>query len=181
MINKGFTFVPGGVGCDVSGRSGSGNDGFNAGAGPESSGGVDCGISHWTTCASGTIGEQGLGCVGTSTTATTTTNSTTPTASCSSVTAYNSSWAALTAAQLSALASGTAVNFCVTGTTTGGGFDMAKFTITVDGIAGTPLQTTTKGSGAAASMFCQSYSIPPTGTSFNVTAQIHDSTLGWSN
>lgn len=105
---------------------------------------------------------------------TTTTNST---AQCSSVLAYDSSWNQLSSSQLSTLAAGTNISFCVAGTTTGGGFDMAKFTINTVAQA----DTTTKGQKGAASSFCQSYSIPANTSSFNVTAQIHDTTLGWSN
>lgn len=99
------------------------------------------------------------------------------TASCQKVTAYSSTWTALTGAQLSALKSGSVVNFCVTGTASSGSFDMAKFTI--NGVV--QPQTTTKGSGPAAAAFCQSYTIPAATYSFSVSAQIHHVTLGWSN
>ncbi len=88
MIAKGFTFVPGGIGCnDMPSRTNNGSDGYNGGSGPES-GPVDCNIPHWTTCAAGTTGVQGVGCVTntTKTTTTTTTNSSTPTLACSSLT-----------------------------------------------------------------------------------------------
>ena len=89
MIAKGFTFVPGGIGCnDMPSRTNNnGSDGYNGGSGPES-GPVDCAIPHWTTCAAGTTGVQGVGCVTntTKTTTTTTTTSSTPTLACSSLT-----------------------------------------------------------------------------------------------
>ncbi len=110
-------------------------------------------------------------------TTTTTTTTTTSSAQCSSVGAYDATWNLITPAQLSTLAVGTTINFCVGGTTSGGGFDKAKFTI--NGVAQT--ETTTKGSGTAGGLFCQSYQIPTGVTSFNVTGQIHDATLGWSN
>lgn len=104
----------------------------------------------------------------------TSTTTTTSTASCGSVTAYDSSWGALTPAQLVALASGTSINICVGGTATSGSFDKAKFT--VNGTAGA--EVTAKGSGAAASLFCEPYTIV-SGTN-NITAQIHHTDLGWS-
>ncbi len=98
-------------------------------------------------------------------------------AGCSKVTAYSSTWAALTAAQLSALKAGTTINFCVVGTATYGSFDKAKFTIN----GAIKPETTTKGSGPAANAFCQSYQIPSAVYSFNVSAQVHHINLGWSN
>ena len=102
-------------------------------------------------------------------------------AQCSSVTAYSSTWSPLTSSGLSAATVGETVNFCVGGTTSAGGFDMAKFTITANGTDGSPIQSSTKGQGAAASLFCTSYQIPSGITSFSIKGQIHDSSLGWSN
>lgn len=120
-----------------------------------------------------TIAVNSSSCAGQNTGTTTTT--TTSSASCQGVTAYDSSWAALTSAQLSGLAVGTSVNYCVTGTATSGSFDKAKFTI--NGTAGGEI--TTKGQGAAASAFCAASAIIAGANS--VTAQIHHATLGWSN
>ncbi len=91
------------------------------------------------------------------------------------VKAYNPAWTFLDPAQLPALKAGDVINFCVTGSATGGSFDMARFTI--NGVL--QPNTTTKGQGAAAAYFCQNYTIPATTTTFNITAQIHHVTLGW--
>lgn len=92
---------------------------------------------------------------------------------CGAVLAYDSSWGALSSAQLSALKEGDSVNFCVSGNTTSGTFDMARFTIN-----GTQMpDTTTKRPNSVD--FCQSYTIPGGKTTFTVSAKIHHSTLGW--
>ncbi len=96
-----------------------------------------------------------------------------PTAQCQNVKAYSSTFTALTSAQLAALAPNTVVNFCVTGSTTAGIFDKAKFTI--NSVAQS--ETTTK--RPASQDFCQSYTIPATTKTFNISAQIHHATLGW--
>lgn len=95
------------------------------------------------------------------------------TAQCQNVTAYSPTWTVLTASQLSALKSGSSVNFCVVGSASAGIFDKAKFTI--NNIA--QAETTTKRPNTQD--FCQSYTIPANTYSFNVTAQIHHATLGW--
>jgi hypothetical protein len=92
---------------------------------------------------------------------------------CQNIKAYNSSWAELTAAQLSALKTGNTVNFCVTGSASSGSFDKAKFTI--NGVV--QAETTTKRPGGED--FCQSYTIPANTTSFGITAQINHVKLGW--
>lgn len=110
---------------------------------------------------------------------TTTTNSVTPTptpgptAVCSNITAYSSTWAVLTTAQLSALIPGTMVNFCAAMSATGGTFDGAKFTIngTVEA------ETTTKRPGS--NDYCQSYTILSTDTTLKVSTQVHNTVLGW--
>ncbi len=96
-----------------------------------------------------------------------------PTAQCQNVKAYSSTWAPLTTAQMSALTSGTSINFCVTGVATAGNFDKAKFTI--NGVA--QAETTTKRPGSED--FCQSYTIPAGVSAFTVSAQIHHVTLGY--
>jgi hypothetical protein len=96
-----------------------------------------------------------------------------PTASCQNIKAYNSSYVALTSAQLSALTPGTSINFCVVGAASSGTFDKAKFTI--NGVAQT--ETTTHRPGAQD--YCQAYEIPTGVTTFNISSQIHHATLGW--
>lgn len=143
---------------------------------------------HWTNCIGG--GTNGVGC-GTGTNTSSggkTTNTVAPTAPpvvptlppgqtavCMAVTAYNSTWVAQTSTQLSTLKSGDIINFCVNGTASAGTFDKAKFTI--NGVV--QAETTTVRPGS--SDFCQNYTIPAGISSFNVTAQIHHATLGWSN
>lgn len=97
-----------------------------------------------------------------------------PSAQCLSVKAYNTGWTLLASSDLSSLKAGSTVNFCVGGTTTGGAFDKAKFTI--NGVA--QAETTTK--RPASEDFCQSYEIPAGVSSFSVSSQIHHATLGWS-
>lgn len=108
---------------------------------------------------------------------------TAPTAQCQNVKAYSSTWALLTNAQLAALAPNTSINFCVTGIANGTpssgvgpldvpGFDRARFTI--NGVLQN--ETTTRPNEFG---FCQAYVIPAGVTTFNVTAQIHHTTLGW--
>lgn len=96
-----------------------------------------------------------------------------PSASCQSIKAYSSTWTLLSAANLSTLSRGTSINFCVTGTTTSGSFDKGRFTI--NGAAA--VETTTKRPNS--NDYCLSYTIPATGSTFNVTADIHHVTLGW--
>lgn len=95
------------------------------------------------------------------------------TASCTNVKAYDTGWQPLTSAQLSGLSRGTAINFCVVGNATGGSFTKAKFTI--NGAA----QAETTAQRPGSQDFCQSYTIPATGNSFTVAAQIYHATLGW--
>ena len=98
---------------------------------------------------------------------------TTPTAQCQNIKAYSSTFTLLTDAQLAALTPNTVVNFCVLGTASAGTFDKAKFTINTVAQA----ETTTK--RPTTNDYCQSYTIPTGVTSFNITAQIHHTTLGW--
>lgn len=96
-----------------------------------------------------------------------------PTAQCQNVKAYSTTWAPLTATQLSQLKATNQVNFCVAGTTTQGTFDKGKFTI--NGVA--QAETTTQRPGSTD--FCQLYTIPAGTNTFNISAQIHHPTLGW--
>ena len=149
---------------------------------PVNGAGVSCNDWHFTHCIGG--GTQGVGC-GTGGTGCTgdncgSSNTPTPTppgttAACENINAYDSSWAALTPTQLSALAVGTSVNFCAVGSASSGSFDMARFTI--NGVL--QANTTTKGSGAAVNDYCQSYTIPASVTTFNIKAELHHTTLGW--
>jgi hypothetical protein len=97
-----------------------------------------------------------------------TTSSTSVVASCLNVKAYNSDWAELTTAQLPDLAPGNTVNFCVTGSSTSGIFDRARFSI-----AGTILPETTTAHPTISNNFCQSYTIKPTDVAVTVNARVH--------
>jgi hypothetical protein len=92
---------------------------------------------------------------------------------CVTISAYDARWGALSTPQLSALAVGAQVNFCVSGSAPSGTFDKAQFTI--NGVQ--QAETTTVRPGSTD--FCQSYNIQATDTTVNVTAKIHHSTLGW--
>lgn len=95
------------------------------------------------------------------------------TAKCQNIAAYSETWTALTKANLSALKAGDKVNFCVAGSATGGSFTKAK--LTINSVA--QAETSTK--RPSSDDFCQLYTIPAATNTFNVTAQINHSTLGW--
>lgn len=104
------------------------------------------------------------------------TNTPTPpaiTAKCQNITAYSETWTALTAANLSSLKAGDKVNFCVVGSATGGSFTKAK--LTINSVA--QAETSTK--RPSSNDFCQLYTIPAATNTFNISAQINHSTLGW--
>lgn len=94
-------------------------------------------------------------------------------AACGDVIAYDLQWNQLTSSQLSQLKSGDKVRYTVAGTTTSGSFDKAKFTIN-----GTALpETATKKPGTDS--YYTEYTLPSGTLTFNVTAQVHHTTLGW--
>ena len=100
---------------------------------------------------------------------------TTPTAQCLDVKAYNTSWTQLTVAQLSQLRAGDRVRFTVAGTSVGGGsIDRARFRI--NGV--TRPEVTQKKPGTEE--YYDEYIIPSGTTTFSIHAQIHHTTLGWS-
>ena len=94
-------------------------------------------------------------------------------ASCSNIKAYTESWVLIPQSNLSGLSVGDKINLCVTGTSTGGSFDMARFK--VNGV--TLPDTTTKRPGS--SDYCYLYTIPTGTTTFNIVGQIHHTSLGW--
>lgn len=144
-----------------------------------------CDGPHWTTCAEGyacsnedcvpapkSVGGGG----GTPVITTTSTTPTAPpsiTAQCQNIKAYSPTWEVLSTTQLSALTTGSQVNFCVVGSASSGLFDKAKFTI--NGV----VQAETTTVRPTSTDFCQLYTIPASTTTFNVTAQINHVTLGW--
>lgn len=94
-------------------------------------------------------------------------------ASCSEVVAYDEDWAALSAAQLSQLSEGDIVRFAVSGTATSGTFERARFSVN----GGAAQEVTDKRPGSED--FYYEYIIPAGVTSFNVTAEVFHSELGW--
>jgi hypothetical protein len=94
-----------------------------------------------------------------------------PTAQCSATKAYDTSFNLLTSTQLAALQPGDHVRFAVTGTTSSGTFDKARFTI--NGVLRPDVITKVPATGE----FYDEYVIPTGVTAFNVTSQIHHAGL----
>lgn len=94
------------------------------------------------------------------------------TASCSSVTAYDTNWNALSISQLSSLSVGSVVRFAVSGTATSGNFDKARFT--VNGALGPEVTTQNP---KQAGQFYYDYTIPTGVTSFTVAGEVHHQQL----
>lgn len=139
---------------------------------------INCMDWHWTTCTNKGTGVNGVGCdvpkTATSTNPPGSTNPpTNPTGQCLNVKAYDASWALLSDADLSALHSGSVVNFCVASSATSGAFDKAQFMI------GSVLEPETTMPRPSSTDFCQTYTISATDTSVNVKAKVHHATLGW--
>jgi hypothetical protein len=97
------------------------------------------------------------------------------TAQCLNIRAFNTSWIELSSTQLAALKAGDIVRFTVAGTATSGSFDMARFKI--NGVQ--RADVTQKRPGTQE--FYDEYVIPSGVTTFTINAQIHHTTLGWSN
>jgi len=98
-----------------------------------------------------------------------------PSAQCLNIKAYDTSWNLLTSDQLKAPNAGDKIRFTVGGTTTGGSFDKAKFKINgVQRPEVTQKRPTTE-------EYFDEYTIPEAITTFTINAQIHHTTLGWSN
>lgn len=152
-----------GLGTNCTGQGRSWCDNYQAGIGK-------------TCCQVGYVcNTAGQGCVpsGTSSTPKPRGGGTDLTASCQGTKVYSSAFVELTSTQVSGLKSGDTINFCVSGTTSAGNFDKAKFTI--NGVA--QPETTTKRPGS--NDFCQSYTIKPSDTTVHAVGQIHHVTLGW--
>lgn len=94
--------------------------------------------------------------------------------SCLNVKAYDTNWNLLTTDQLKALKSGDKVRFTVSGTTSSGSFDKAKFKING---AQRPEVTQKKPSSEE---YYDEYTVPEGTAAFTIKAQIHHTTLGWS-
>jgi len=89
------------------------------------------------------------------------------------VLAYDSQWHPLTEDDLKKLEPGDVVFFAVSGTTSEGTFDKAKFTIN-----GEEKPEVTKQKPESGEFYFE-YEIPEGVSSFEVTAKIHHTILGW--
>ena len=94
-------------------------------------------------------------------------------AQCGEVKAYNTSWILLSANDLKGLQTGNHVRFAVSGTTNGGSFDKARFTINNS----LKPEVTTKKPGT--NEFYYEYIVPQGTTSFSVKGELHHTSLGW--
>ncbi|OGM18061.1 hypothetical protein A2685_03070 [Candidatus Woesebacteria bacterium RIFCSPHIGHO2_01_FULL_37_10] len=94
-------------------------------------------------------------------------------AQCSEVQAYDTSWNALSSVDLKSLEAGDRVRFTVSGTSSSGTFDKARFTI--NGVLKS--EVTTKKSGT--NEFYYEYIIPSGENGFTVKGELHHSSLGW--
>jgi hypothetical protein len=95
------------------------------------------------------------------------------TASCSEVVAYDEEWAELTTTDLAALEEGDVVRFAVSGTASSGTIDMARFSVN----GGSFVEVTDLRPGS--DDFYYEYTIPEGVNSFNVSAEVFHSELGW--
>lgn len=96
-----------------------------------------------------------------------------PTAQCLDIKAFDTNWVKIT--DLSILKAGDKVRFSVAGTATGGSFDKARFKI--NGVQ----RPEVTGKRPATEEYFDEYTIPEGITTFSIGAQIHHTTLGWSN
>jgi hypothetical protein len=97
----------------------------------------------------------------------------TPVAMCKAVTMYTPAWSLITPAIFTNLPVGGQVYFCVNGTSTGGVFDKARFT--VNGVLRPEVTLRRPGT----TDFCDLYTIPANVYSFSIQGEIHNTLLGW--
>ena len=96
-------------------------------------------------------------------------------AQCLNIRAFDTNWVELTVAQLAQLKAGDKVRFTVGGTASGGSFDKAKFKI--NGVE----RPEVTGKRPDSQEYFDEYTLPEGVTTFTINAQIHHSSLGWSN
>ena len=96
-------------------------------------------------------------------------------AQCLNIRAFDTNWTELTIAQLAQLKAGDKVRFAVGGTASGGSFDKAKFKI--NGVE----RPEVTGKRPDSQEYFDEYTLPEGVTTFTINAQIHHSSLGWSN
>ncbi|OGM09531.1 hypothetical protein A2159_00050 [Candidatus Woesebacteria bacterium RBG_13_34_9] len=94
-------------------------------------------------------------------------------AECLEVKAYDNSWNQISLQELSELTAGDVVRFAVSGNTSSGSFDKARFSVNNTSIG----ETTIKKPGT--NEFYKEYTIPSNTNSFSVKGEIHHTTLGW--
>ncbi len=94
-------------------------------------------------------------------------------AQCSTVMIYDQNWNLLSNAALSQLPPGSVIRLVISGTTTEGTIDQARFT--VNGVQRNAVATKRTGTNE----FYDDYTIPAGVTTFSVQAQLHHSTFGW--
>lgn len=94
-------------------------------------------------------------------------------AQCSNVEAYDTKWNKLSSDDLSSLKAGDVVRFAVSGTTTKGTLDKARFTIN----GASPVETDQKEPGT--DKFYYEYTIPDGVSSFSIKAELRHSESGW--
>lgn len=98
-----------------------------------------------------------------------------PTAQCLDIKAFDTNWNQLTTDQLKLLKSGDKVRFTVAGQASSGNFDKARFKI--NGVQ----RPEVTGKRPATEEYFDEYTIPEGITTFSISAQIHHTTLDWSN
>jgi hypothetical protein len=94
-------------------------------------------------------------------------------ASCSIVTAYDEDWTRLSAADLAALSEGNIIRFAISGTSSSGSFERARFSVN-----GAPAVEVTDIRPETGDFYYE-YTIPAGIDNFNVGAEIFHSELGW--
>lgn len=92
---------------------------------------------------------------------------------CGDVKAYSQNWTLLSAGDLSKLKGGDVVYIAVSGTSSSGIFDKARFTIN-----GTLRNEVTQ-KKPGTDEFYEEYTVPTGTLNFNVSGQVHHDTLGW--
>lgn len=94
-------------------------------------------------------------------------------AECAEVKAYDTNWNQISLQELSELKEGDIVRFTVSGITSSGSFDKARFSVNNTSVG----ETTSKKPGT--NEFYKEYTIPSNTNSFSIKGEIHHTSLGW--
>jgi hypothetical protein len=97
------------------------------------------------------------------------------TAQCFDVKIYDTNWTQILPAQFGSLKAGDKIRFTIGGNTSSGSFDKARFKIN-----GAQRAEVT-GKRPSSNDFYDEYTLPAGVSTFSISAQIHHSSLGWSN